>query len=225
MSCSTALSWGALYPAALLGASRAGLPVVRHRRLSGAPIRTIAICLVRCRFLADCRPPPAICWWPSTGCGSRRRIRWRSRVALYPASLPDVLAQFGGEDYNDDLARLKSLLGNLGCAIPRCISSTRKCASAGRRAVYRFRQRPGFQQLRGWSGAGGFDLSESEPLSALYWRASGCAKIGIKLFPGLRRVGALAGLWFTVSDGSVARKGASGDASGKQRAMFSAARG
>ncbi|PLF25841.1 hemolysin [Klebsiella pneumoniae] len=36
----------------------------------------------------------------------------------YPASLPDVLAQFGGEDYSDDLARLKSLLGNLGCAIP-----------------------------------------------------------------------------------------------------------
>ncbi|MDU3828080.1 MAG: DMT family transporter, partial [Peptostreptococcus sp.] len=29
------------------------------------------------------------------------------------------------------------------------------------------------------SGACGFDLSESEPLSALYWRASGCAKIGI----------------------------------------------
>lgn len=36
----------------------------------------------------------------------------------YPASLPDVLAQFGGEDYSDDLTRLKSLLGNLGCAIP-----------------------------------------------------------------------------------------------------------
>jgi putative hemolysin len=36
----------------------------------------------------------------------------------YPASLPDVLAQFGGEDYNDDLTRLKSLLGNLGCGIP-----------------------------------------------------------------------------------------------------------
>jgi hypothetical protein len=30
----------------------------------------------------------------------------------------NLLAQFGGEDYNDDLARLKSLLGNLGCAIP-----------------------------------------------------------------------------------------------------------
>lgn len=36
----------------------------------------------------------------------------------YPASLPDVLAQFGGEDYVEDLTRLKSLLGNLGCGIP-----------------------------------------------------------------------------------------------------------
>ena len=36
----------------------------------------------------------------------------------YPASLPDVLAQFGGEDYSEDLTRLKSLLGNLGCGIP-----------------------------------------------------------------------------------------------------------
>nr|WP_318382438.1 GNAT family N-acyltransferase [uncultured Enterobacter sp.] len=36
----------------------------------------------------------------------------------YPASLPDVLAQFGGESYTDDLTRLKSLLGNLGCGIP-----------------------------------------------------------------------------------------------------------
>lgn len=36
----------------------------------------------------------------------------------YPATLPDVLAQFTGEDYNDDLTRLKSLLSNLGCGIP-----------------------------------------------------------------------------------------------------------
>ncbi|WP_052283936.1 lysophospholipid acyltransferase family protein [Kluyvera genomosp. 1] len=36
----------------------------------------------------------------------------------YPASLPDVLAQFSGEDYTEDLTRLKSLLGNLGCGIP-----------------------------------------------------------------------------------------------------------
>lgn len=36
----------------------------------------------------------------------------------YPASLPEVLAQFGGENYTEDLTRLKSLLNNLGCAIP-----------------------------------------------------------------------------------------------------------
>ena len=36
----------------------------------------------------------------------------------YPASLPDVLAQFGGVDYVDDQTKLKSLLGNLGCGIP-----------------------------------------------------------------------------------------------------------
>ncbi|HDR2717593.1 TPA: lysophospholipid acyltransferase family protein [Enterobacter roggenkampii] len=36
----------------------------------------------------------------------------------YPASLPDVLSQFGGVDYVDDLTKLKSLLGNLGCGIP-----------------------------------------------------------------------------------------------------------
>lgn len=36
----------------------------------------------------------------------------------YPDSLPDVLAQFGAEDYTDDLTKLKSLLGNLGCGIP-----------------------------------------------------------------------------------------------------------
>ncbi|HEY2453238.1 MAG TPA: GNAT family N-acyltransferase [Scandinavium sp.] len=36
----------------------------------------------------------------------------------YPASLPEVLAQFGGQSYTDDLTRLKSLLNHLGCAIP-----------------------------------------------------------------------------------------------------------
>ncbi len=50
-------------------------------------------------------------WFPATHplAASRRP---------YPASLPEVLAQFGGEDYVDDLTRLKSLLGNLGCGIP-----------------------------------------------------------------------------------------------------------
>ncbi|QHP82090.1 lysophospholipid acyltransferase family protein [Pectobacterium odoriferum] len=36
----------------------------------------------------------------------------------YPASLPDVLKQFEGTDYQQDLTRLKSMLSNMGCAIP-----------------------------------------------------------------------------------------------------------
>ena len=50
-------------------------------------------------------------WFPATHplAASRRP---------YPASLPEVLAQFDGKDYVEDLTRLKSLLGNLGCGIP-----------------------------------------------------------------------------------------------------------
>lgn len=36
----------------------------------------------------------------------------------YPASLPQVLAQFAGDNYQDDLVKLKSLLNNIGCSIP-----------------------------------------------------------------------------------------------------------
>lgn len=36
----------------------------------------------------------------------------------YPASLPTVLAQFSGDDYHEDLRRLKRLLNNLGTGIP-----------------------------------------------------------------------------------------------------------
>ncbi|PWC14750.1 lysophospholipid acyltransferase family protein [Brenneria corticis] len=36
----------------------------------------------------------------------------------YPASLPGVLQQFSGTDYQRDLTLLKSMLGNMGCAIP-----------------------------------------------------------------------------------------------------------
>lgn len=36
----------------------------------------------------------------------------------WPASMPEVLAQFTSKDYIEDLTRLKSLLGNLGCGIP-----------------------------------------------------------------------------------------------------------
>ncbi|NIF21287.1 lysophospholipid acyltransferase family protein [Candidatus Pantoea multigeneris] len=36
----------------------------------------------------------------------------------YPASLPEVLAQFSGDNYQEDLTRLKQMLNNLGTAIP-----------------------------------------------------------------------------------------------------------
>lgn len=36
----------------------------------------------------------------------------------YPASLPDVLAQFSGHNYLEDLSKLKRLLSNLGFSIP-----------------------------------------------------------------------------------------------------------
>jgi len=36
----------------------------------------------------------------------------------YPASLPQVLAQFAGDDYAADMVRLKNLLSNIGCSIP-----------------------------------------------------------------------------------------------------------
>ncbi len=36
----------------------------------------------------------------------------------YPASLPQVLAQFTGDNYQEDLVKLKSLLNNIGCSIP-----------------------------------------------------------------------------------------------------------
>jgi len=50
-------------------------------------------------------------WFPAAHPIATSRRPW-------PASLPDVLAQFEGKEYTADLTRLKSLLGNLGCAIP-----------------------------------------------------------------------------------------------------------
>ncbi|MDC0727171.1 GNAT family N-acetyltransferase [Phytobacter diazotrophicus] len=50
-------------------------------------------------------------WFPARWPLAESRRPW-------PATLPDVLAQFTGEDYIEDLTRLKSLLGNLGCGIP-----------------------------------------------------------------------------------------------------------
>ncbi len=50
-------------------------------------------------------------WFPATWPLASSRRPW-------PASMPEVLAQFTGDDYTEDLTRLKSLLGNLGCGIP-----------------------------------------------------------------------------------------------------------
>jgi putative hemolysin len=50
-------------------------------------------------------------WFPASWPLAESRRPW-------PATLPDILAQFTGEDYTEDLTRLKSMLGNLGCAIP-----------------------------------------------------------------------------------------------------------
>ncbi|QUY50785.1 lysophospholipid acyltransferase family protein [Serratia plymuthica] len=48
---------------------------------------------------------------------SRGSARAQSRQP-YPASSPQVLAQFAGDNYQEDLVRLKSLLSNIGCSIP-----------------------------------------------------------------------------------------------------------
>lgn len=50
-------------------------------------------------------------WFPAKWPLASSRRPW-------PATLPDVLAQFTGENYTEDLTRLKSLLDNLGCGIP-----------------------------------------------------------------------------------------------------------
>lgn len=50
----------------------------------------------------------------------------------YPASLPEVLAQFEGDNYQEDLQRLKRLLANLGCSIPPLYKQyTELCQSGG----------------------------------------------------------------------------------------------
>ena len=49
----------------------------------------------------------------------------------YPASLPDVLAQFSGDNYAEDLQRLKRMLSNLGCAIPPLYKQYTELCEAG----------------------------------------------------------------------------------------------
>jgi hypothetical protein len=49
----------------------------------------------------------------------------------YPGTLPTVLAQFSGTDYTEDLTRLKSLLGHLGCGIPPLYKQYTELCEAG----------------------------------------------------------------------------------------------
>jgi hypothetical protein len=74
-----------------------------------------------------------------------------------------VLAQFTGEDYTEDLTRLKSLLGNLGCGIPPLYKQYSELCDPGGVQFIDFGCDP-VQQLRRRSGARRPDLSESEPL-------------------------------------------------------------
>ncbi|WP_410016256.1 lysophospholipid acyltransferase family protein [Sodalis sp. C49] len=50
----------------------------------------------------------------------------------YPASLPEVLAQFTGDDYQADLQKLKQLLSHFGCSIPPLYKQySELCATGG----------------------------------------------------------------------------------------------
>jgi hypothetical protein len=94
-----------------------------------------------------------------------------------------VLAQFGGEDYNDDLARLKSLLGNLGCAIPPLYKQYSEVCEPGGVQFIDFGSDPDFNNC-----VDGLVLVDLTYLKAnryqRYIGTSGRAKIGIKPLPG-----------------------------------------
>ncbi|EKT60314.1 lysophospholipid acyltransferase family protein [Providencia sneebia] len=49
----------------------------------------------------------------------------------YPASLPQVLAQFSGKNYHEDLVKLKSLLNNMGCSIPTLYKQYSELSESG----------------------------------------------------------------------------------------------
>ncbi|KAA8996384.1 lysophospholipid acyltransferase family protein [Affinibrenneria salicis] len=62
----------------------------------------------------------------------------------YPASLPDVLKQFSGDDYEQDLSRLKSMLSNMGCAIPTLYKQYSEVCEPGGVQFIDFGIDPGF---------------------------------------------------------------------------------
>ena len=201
MSCSTALSWAQLYPAALLGASRAGLPVVRHRRLSGA-LSALSLSVwsgVDFWRIAARRPRSAGGVLPD---GSRRRIRWRSRVALIRRRCPTCWRSLaGGLQRRSGPAEVPARQSRL--RDPRCKQYSEVCEPGGVQFID-FGSDPDFNNC-----VDGLVLVDLTYLKANRYQRYIGAHLGAqnrhKVFPGLARC-ALAGLWFTVSDGSVARK-------------------
>lgn len=76
-------------------------------------------------------------WFPAD-----RRLATSNRP--YPATLPAVLAQFSGTNYAEDLIRLKSLLGHLGCGIPPLYKQYTELCESGGVQFMDFGSDPGF---------------------------------------------------------------------------------
>lgn len=123
----------------------------------------------------------------------------------YPASLPDVLAQFGGEDYNDDLARLEVSARQSRLRDPPLYKQYSEVCEPGGVQFIDFGSDPDFNNC-----VDGLVLVDLTYLKANRYQRYIGAHLGAqnrhKRFSRLAARCALAGLWFTVSDGSVVRK-------------------
>lgn len=168
--CNTGLSWGVVFIQPRYRTSRAGLFVVRYRCLIWRVIRTIAILFGPVSIPVACRR--------RHGPGCLYRLWFFTTHPLaesrrpYPASLSDVLAQFGGEDYSEDLTRLKSPLGNLGCGIPPLYKQYSKRANPAACSLSTLAATRSLTTA--WDGLVlGFDLPEGESVSAVYRGAFG----------------------------------------------------
>ncbi|KAI3477791.1 hypothetical protein L1887_60438 [Cichorium endivia] len=112
--------------------------------------------------------PRGICWWPFYRLWFPATHPLAASRQPYPASLPDVLAQFGGVDYVDDLTKLKSLLGNLGCGIPPLYKQYSELCEPGGVQFIDFGSDPAFNNCVDGLVLVDLCLPEGEPLSAVY---------------------------------------------------------
>jgi hypothetical protein len=151
MCWSTVMNWGAALFSRATGDAAVWIIVVRHWGVSGA---LSALSLLFGPVSISGGLPPAAqgsaggvyrLWFPATHPLAASR-------QPYPASLPDVLAQFGGVDYVDDLTKLKSLLGNLGCGIPPLYKQYSELLRTGGVQFIDFGSDPTIQRLRRRTG-------------------------------------------------------------------------